>query len=71
MMSGPVVGYGPIILIDKIRLVDVMVAWSPHKAFDRVQFSGEVIKEKKMTLLINLYGGPGTGKSTCCAGLFF
>jgi len=24
-----------------------------------------------MTLLINLYGGPGTGKSTCCAGLFF
>ena len=28
-------------------------------------------KEKKMTKVINLFGGPGAGKSTIAAGLFY
>lgn len=28
------------------------------------------IKEEKKTLVVNLYGGPGSGKSTTCAGVF-
>lgn len=27
-------------------------------------------KEKNQTLIVNLYGGPGSGKSTTCAGVF-